>query len=144
MVIRRRLRSMGVVCVGALLVGLGVAGCQGNSTPAPSEKQPSHDEIASARTLAALDSPTEIDCVQAPIRDIIEILEIRHEIRIKFDAKALAGAGVTDTLPITYKVKGISLKDALTGMLSQYGLAHVIDHGVVLITTPAKAKEKIQ
>ena len=141
---RRVLRSIRVGCLGVLLGGLVIAGCQGNSTPAPSAKQPSHDEIATARTLRALDEPTEIDCVQAPIRDIIESLEIRHDVRIKLDAKALTEAGVNDHLPITYKVKGISLKAALTAMLQNYGLTHVVDHGVVLITTAARAKAAIQ
>jgi hypothetical protein len=141
---RHVLRSTRVVHLGVVLAGLVVAGCQGNSTPAPSGKQPSHDEIATPRTVSALDSPTEIDCVQAPIRDVIESLEIRHDVRIKLDAKALAEAGVNDDLPITYKVKGISLKAALTAMLQNYGLTHVIDHGVVLITTAARAKAAIQ
>jgi hypothetical protein len=135
---------MSVRRLAVLVVGLIGAGCQRNSAPAPSGKQPSHDEIAIARTLAALDNPTEIDCVQAPLRDIVESLEIRHDVRIKLDSKALAEAGLTDDLPITYKVKGISLKNALTGMLSNYGLTHVIDHGIVVITTAAKAKATVQ
>ena len=135
---------MSVGHVAVLVVGLVGAGCQRNSAPAPLVKPPSHDEIATAKSLAALEQPTQIDCVQAPLRDIVESLEIRHDVRIKLDSKALAEAGLADDLPITYKVKGISLKNALTGMLSNYGLTHVIDHGIVVITTAAKAKATVQ
>jgi hypothetical protein len=124
-----------------MLIGLITAGCQGKSA-APSTPAPSTSiQIANARVINALSQPTEMEFVETPLKDFIEALAIRHGIKIELDAQPLADVGITSVTPITYAAKGITLNSALAQVLQPRKLSYVIDHGVLLITTAAKAKE---
>jgi type II secretory pathway component GspD/PulD (secretin) len=124
-----------------LLLALITAGCQGKpaapSTPAPTPPI----QIANAGVINALSQPTEMEFVETPLKDFIEALKIRHGITIEVDTQPLADVGITSDTPITYAAKGITLNAALAQVLQQRKLSYVIDHGVLLITTAAKAKE---
>ncbi len=98
---------------------------------------------AEAKILKALDEPTEMDFVATPLKDVIEALKIRHGIEIQLDTKALTEASITPDTEVTKQLKGISLKSALRLMLQDLELNFIIDHEVLLITTEAKAKEKV-
>jgi hypothetical protein len=98
---------------------------------------------AEAKILKALDEPTEMDFVATPLKDVVEALKIRHGIEIQLDTKALTEASITPDTEVTRQLKGISLKSALRLMLQDMDCNYIIDHEVLLITTEAKAKEKV-
>ncbi|HEX3655493.1 MAG TPA: hypothetical protein VHV55_06800 [Pirellulales bacterium] len=88
----------------------------------------------------ALDQPTEIEFIEAPLTDVIDFLKKRHKIEIQLDNKALEESGVALDTQITRNVKGISLRSALRLILRDLELAYVIRDDVLLITTQSNAE----
>jgi hypothetical protein len=86
------------------------------------------------RIQAALDVPTEMDFSETPLKDVVDALKLRHRIEIQLDAKAMTDAGASLDMPITIKLKGVSLRAALRLMLGEHDLRFVYESGVLLIT----------
>jgi hypothetical protein len=118
-----------------------LAGCGGNTAPSPTPAALSPAQVAAGKIMKAVAEPTEWDLLDTPLKDFAEAIEIRHGIHVLLDAKPLADVGITGETPITYSAKGITLNSALAQVLQPRKLSYVIDHGVLLITTAAKAKE---
>jgi hypothetical protein len=91
--------------------------------------------------MKAVAEPTEMEFIETPLKDFVAAIEIRHGIKIELDAQPLADLGITSDTPITYAAKGIPLNGALAQVLQPRKLSYVVEHGVMLITTAAKAKE---
>ncbi len=104
-------------------------------------KEPGTSE---ARILKELDEPTDMDFVETPLKDVIQAISIRHNnIPIVLDLKAITDAGGSADTPITFQLKGISLKSALRHMLTEHELNFIIDNEVLSITSDTKAKEHV-
>ncbi len=104
-------------------------------------KEPGTSE---ARILKELDEPTDMDFVETPLKDVILAISIRHNgIPIVLDTKAITDAGGSADTPITFSIKGISLKSALRHMLQEHELNFIIDNEVLSITSDTKAKEHV-
>jgi von Willebrand factor type A domain len=104
-------------------------------------KEPGTSE---ARILKELDEPTDMDFVETPLKDVAAAISIRHNnIPIVLDLKAITDAGGSADTPITFQLKGISLKSALRRMLTDHELNFIIDNEVLLITSDTKAKEHV-
>src|ERR1700736_3508463 len=85
--------------------------------------------------MKTLDDPTDLDFVETPLKDVIAAISIRHNnIPIVLDIKAMADAGSTPDTPITFQLKGISLKSALRQMLHEHELDFVIHDELLMIT----------
>ena len=67
---------------------------------------------AAARIRKALDQPTSIEFVEAPLQDVIDYLKDLHGIEIQIDTKALEDASIGPDTPVTRNLKGITLKSA--------------------------------
>ncbi len=98
------------------------------------------DSPAATKITAALQSATEIECKEAPLREVVEQLKKQHKIEIQLDYAALKEAGVDESAPITKNLKGISLSSALKLLLDELQLKYVVHNEVLLITSPAKAE----
>jgi len=98
------------------------------------------DSPTAMKINAALQSPAEIACKEAPLRDVVEQLKKQHKIEIQLDGPALKEAGVDESTPVTKNLKGISLRSALNLLLDELQLKFVIHNEVLLITSPAKAE----
>ena len=98
------------------------------------------DSPAVTKINAALQSPTEIEGNNTPLREIVEQLKKRHKIEIQLDLAALKEAGVEPDCPVTKDLSGMSLKSALRLLLDELQLKYVIHNEVLLITSPAKAE----
>ncbi|HEX3655494.1 MAG TPA: hypothetical protein VHV55_06805 [Pirellulales bacterium] len=94
----------------------------------------------SAHIEKALDEPTEVEFIEAPLTDVIEFLKTRHQVEMQLDRKALDEAGVAADTQITRNLKGISLRSALRLMLRDLELTYVIRDEVLLITTVSNAE----
>ncbi|MEX2121198.1 MAG: hypothetical protein WD847_16515 [Pirellulales bacterium] len=92
------------------------------------------------RIKAALAEPTELDFIDTPLNDAIDILKARHGIEIQLDTPALTGAGVGSDTPLTMSVRGITLRSALRLLLDQHELTSVIRNEVLLITSKTEAE----
>ena len=98
---------------------------------------------AEKKIIAALNSPTELKCIEAPLADVIDYFKDRHNIEIQIDTRALDDVGLGTDTPVTGDLKGISLRSALRLMLQALDLTYVIEDEVLLITTPEEAEIKL-
>jgi hypothetical protein len=85
-----------------------------------------------------------------PLKDVMDQLASKYDIKIRLDTAALretkfdpnAKKEVTrdlTTTPITFSIKDVTLRAALSLMLAEHDLAYVVRDEVLLITTKAKA-----
>ena len=94
------------------------------------------------RIAQALKSPTQMEFVETPLKDVVEYIEDLHKIGIQFDSKALKQAGIDDSTPITFNRRGVSLRSALSAMLDALGLQFEIRDEVLLITPKKTMRPK--
>jgi tetratricopeptide (TPR) repeat protein len=94
---------------------------------------------AERRIESALRSPTQLEFIDTPLRDVIEYLKDYHQIEIQIDQRALDDVAITTDTPVTRNLKGISLKSALRLLLRELDLQYIIQDEVLLITTPEVA-----
>ena len=86
--------------------------------------------------MKALDEPTDMDFVETPLKDVVQAISVRHDnIPIQLDNKSITDAGSSADTPITFQLRGISLKSALRQMLHEHELDFVVHNDVVLITS---------
>jgi len=90
----------------------------------------------------ALKSPTAIEFVETPLRDVIDYLRDLHKVEIQLDMRELEGMGINGDTPVTVNLKGISLRSALKLLLDNLGLKFVVHDEVLLVTSKAKAEEE--
>ncbi len=83
----------------------------------------------------ALDAPTQLEFVDAPLVDVIDYLKDYHGIAIVLDVKALEDVGIDADESVTVNLKGVSLRSALNQMLRPLDLAWTVHDEVLLITT---------
>ncbi|MGO9111411.1 MAG: MG2 domain-containing protein [Thermoguttaceae bacterium] len=100
----------------------------------------SADEAAERRIREALNSPTQIEFVETPLKDVIDYVRKLHHIEIQLDSAALKESGIDESASVTKNLKGISLRSALKLLLDELQLKYVIHNGVLLITSPTKAE----
>ena len=91
-----------------------------------------------------LDAKTECEFIEVPLQDVVDTLKDLHAIPIEFDLRALDEVGIPADCPITGKLKGVSLRTALTLMLRDLTLAFVVLDDVLLITTPEEADAMLE
>lgn len=96
---------------------------------------------AEARILEALDEPTELEFIEAPLTDVVDYLRSYHKMEIQLDTRGLEELGIGSDTPITRNLKGVSLRSGLRLMLEDLDLAYVIRDEVLLVTTRQKAEE---
>lgn len=95
---------------------------------------------ADVRIEKALDEPTEIECIEIPLSDLVEYLRTKHKLEIALDHKALAESGIALDTPITRHLKNVSLRSALDLILRELNLAWLVRDEVLLITTTEMAE----
>jgi hypothetical protein len=85
-----------------------------------------------------------------PLKDVMEQLASKYGIKIRLDTAALRQTKIDSTakkevtrdltsLPITFSIKDVTLRAALSLMLGEHDLGYVVRDEVLLITTKAKA-----
>jgi hypothetical protein len=123
----------------------GIAGMQPAAAkePAASSERAKPDQIKDD-IRQALEEPTQMEFVETTLTDVIDYLKEMHKqkhpsFEIVLDTKALSDLGITPETTITKNLKGISLRAALRLMLRDLGLAYVIRHEVLVITSPDEA-----
>ncbi len=90
---------------------------------------------AEAKIQEALDSRTEMDFVETPLKDVATFLAQLHNIPVQLDTRALEDAAIPSDLPITFKVSGVKLRSALKLMLAKHDLGFHYRHEALVITT---------
>ena len=107
--------------------------------PKPEPRQP---EVA---VVAQLANPIpQIDLPGMPLSHVVELLTTIGGVPISFDPDAMEELDVTLSDPVTIKLAETTVGKALDAILAERKLAYVIDHGQVLITSPAEHRESLQ
>ena len=106
---------------------------------------PFADEKPSAekRIERALNEPTTMEFVDAPLSDVVEHLAGLHKIEIQIDQRALDDVGLGTDTSVTRNVKGVSLRSALNLMLHDLQVTYTLRDEVLLITTPEEAANRL-
>ncbi len=95
--------------------------------------------------LRSLNASVDLDFNETPLSEVASQLHKQHQIEILFDVNALKDAAIDPTtLPVTYSIKGVSLRSALNGILGQFNLTWVLQDEVLEITTRDKASTMLQ
>ena len=107
-------------------------------TPAKTEKSDPNSQ-----TLAKLDASIDAQFIDTPLQDFLDYLADAVEVQFYVDERALSDKGLTDDDLITIDLKEVPAEMVLRLMLRQLDLAYMLDHGVVIITTPERAENNL-
>ncbi len=148
----RLVASMGLICWGfATTPGL----CQDTAAPqdtgapqdtaVPQDKRPVEAEsseahaaelaAAEARIRKALEEKTDFHFRSTPLNDIARFISQLHNIPVQLDERTLNDAAVELDLPITARLRGVTLGAALELILGRHDLAYKYHNESLLITT---------
>jgi hypothetical protein len=95
------------------------------------------------RVLAALVKPVDIEFSKLSLKDCIEVLQEESKIPIWFDQQSLTDEGVALDQPVTLKLKATRLDSVLNLLLHPVQLTYVPENEVLMVTTRAKASDKL-
>lgn len=93
---------------------------------------------------AALKKEVVLDFRKTPISEAVAYVKDFVGVEIQLDLKALRDAGIESDTPITFDVKGVSLKSALNLMLRPLDLTYIYKDEVLLITTPEQVQQYVK
>jgi hypothetical protein len=100
---------------------------------------PAEISAAEAKIEVALAEATKLEFIESPLMDVIDYLQELHGISIQIDQRVLRDRGIDSSTPVTRRIKGVSLRSALTSILRELDLTFVVRDDVLLITTPDEA-----
>lgn len=86
----------------------------------------------------------EIQLPDIPLIQAVELLMAMSTVPISFDPDAMQELGATLHDPVTVKLSQTTVGKALEAIVSSRKLAHVIDNGQVLVTSPAEHRESLR
>ena len=101
---------------------------------------------AEERVLEALAMPVSVDFHDLPLEDCLQFLSDYPDLPkfdLHFDRATLTDEGVAVDQPVTLKLKGCRLESALKLLLDPLQLMCVFENDVLMVTTSAKAGEKL-
>jgi len=75
---------------------------------------------------------------EAPLSQVVEFLRAVSDANIVLDGRGIQAAGKDPEMPITLKIKNVSLADALDWLMDLSDLAYGLRKGAVLISDPAQ------
>lgn len=103
----------------------------------------SSGETPEERIEKALSRPFDLDVHDKPLKDVITSIQETAKFPVLISVKKLEEAAINLETPVTFSVKGISLKSALRLMLGELGLTYIVEDEVVQITTPEDAGSRL-
>jgi len=113
--------------------------------PAPPKvEEPAPKQDANAQTEAKLETHTDAEFKETPLKDVLDYLAGKAGMQVYIDRRALDDVGLTpEKLVVTINLKDIPAEMLLRLILRQLGLAYTLDHGVVLVTTPEEVQTSV-
>jgi hypothetical protein len=94
------------------------------------------------KILQSLNAPVPVAFRNTAVRDAVDYIGTMMGMTVVLDKAALDELRLTYTTPVTFEVKRpITARSALRGIIGPLGLTYVVVDGVVLITTPTRARE---
>lgn len=99
-------------------------------------------EAAENRIRAALLENTDIAFVETPLSDVLEYLQDKHGINIKFEASALDAVGIGADSPVTCNFRGITVRSELRLILRDRLLTYVIQDEILQVVPQEEAEKR--
>ncbi len=100
-------------------------------------------ETPEERIENALSKPIDLTIKDQPLKDVIRLIQDMAKIPVLLEVKKLEEAAINTETPVSFDVKGISLKSGLRLMLRDLGLTYVVEDEVLQITTPEDAGSRL-
>jgi len=112
---------------------------QAEKTPAakPQEQDPD------SQTLERLESLGSAEFIDQPLQDVLDTFADFAEVQMYVDHRALNDVGVTGQEPVTINLTDLPVEMLLRLVLRQHDLDYMLDHGVVIITTPDEVERNL-
>lgn len=85
-----------------------------------------------------------IEFSETPLDDVTGFLADVSEISIHLDKQSLSDMGIADDQPITIQAKELSVKQTLSILSEQYGLAWYSIRGMIVVTAPEIAESELE
>ncbi len=93
------------------------------------------------KILRALDEETTFDFIDIPLSEVMEYVSDLHDIPVILHTSAMDDLGIPTDEPINLRVKGITLRSALSLMLDEHELVAFPRKEVLFVTTKERAEE---
>jgi hypothetical protein len=94
------------------------------------------------KILQSLNAAVPVAFRNTALQDAVDYIGTMMGMTVVLDKAALDDLRLTYTTPVTFEVKKpITARSALRGVIGPLGLTYVVVDGVVLVTTPARARE---
>lgn len=97
-----------------------------------------------AKIRQTLDEPTTVEFIDSPLEDILHYLEDYHAIEIEIDERAFDLGSDDSAKPVTRNLTKLSLRSALSHILSEFDLTFLVEDEVLLITSPETARTHLR
>ena len=101
------------------------------------------EPTATAAVHQALKKQVKIDYAGEPLKQVVKELQTKLGVPIFLDARALADAGIAKDVPVTFTIAKVSARAAIALMLRSLQLTTTVQHGVLVITTPEEAENRL-
>ncbi|MGQ0637245.1 MAG: M56 family metallopeptidase [Planctomycetaceae bacterium] len=96
--------------------------------------------LPSRKAVSSLSNPTEVNCNEAPLENILRYLAEYHGISIRPDTESLAAAKIDlDDIPVTLHRNGVSFHWVLKQVLGPANLGYFVDDDGLVVMTREKA-----
>jgi tetratricopeptide (TPR) repeat protein len=95
-------------------------------------------EVWRTRLEEQLRRPVTFEFTEAPLSQVVEFLRTVSGTNIVLDRRGIQAGGGDPDMPISLKIKEVSLGDALDWLMDLSGLAYVLRKGAVLISDPSQ------
>mgnify|MGYP001827695275 CR=1 FL=1 len=91
----------------------------------------------------ALDGSVQVDFVELPLDEAVEVFRQSHQLPLVIDRRALEEIGLSSDQPVSFRGKDISLRSALDLLLSELDLTYTIQGEMLVITTEEAAENSL-
>ncbi|RIK84182.1 MAG: hypothetical protein DCC68_01990 [Planctomycetota bacterium] len=117
------------------------AEANGDTSPRKVQRAASAD----AEMAKALESSREYSLIETPLLQLAEMIERQTQVQLMIDNRAFEDAGIDATgVELTAEFASAPLASILDHALSQHGLAYIVDHEAIVITTGDRAASMME
>jgi hypothetical protein len=95
------------------------------------------------RVQALFEQPIKYEFFETSLAEVMELLSTEHGFNHSIDVAALDALGLDCSLPISHRMNGVCLRQALDLILAPHDLAYVIREGIVMVTSDEDADEML-
>jgi len=105
----------------------------------PVDREAVHQQLT-----AVLELPGDFEFIETPLSEVAAEIGSQYRINIVLDKTALNSVGIGADTPLTFFLRGVSLRSALRYSLKQLELVYEIENEVILVTTPVEAESNLK